>query len=300
MNMPYFSRRVHFVGGTLLQMQRLETGVQEVDELTGDRGAKREQKERARSRKLLSLSLKDFEEKLQKLSRELPAGIERAAALCMLLEVAFSILVRRLDEPEEAEMLLKRWLLLSLDGQRVSNSSGTLTGHVISALLTLASLTIERDGGTTLGRRSLGRLHEQLENFCGNSKPEDLCSDHDLLSPEDTPLSAELLKSLPAAPSLSEALGEVLGTPTPRQQVQAICEAGTKDLEGLPILGLAAGREFQRLVHAGRDPKIGDLDHGSEVCPLCRMRLRLGFLIELRRDRFASCRECGGFLLAKY
>lgn len=292
---------MHRVRTNLLRMQRGETGVQEIDEPTDDKAAEREQKERERSRKQLTVSLREFQERLQQLSTELAPGPHRAAALCMWFEVEFPILLRRLDQVEEAELFAKQWLGRCLFGQTSSNSSDALIGHVLSILLTLAAATLEREGTSPAGQRVLGRLHEQLETFCGNSRPADLCSEFEVLDTENPPVAAELLSSLSSAPSLATALEAILDTPTPRHQLQSILQAGTNGdgaIDDLPILGLPAAQQFRSMVENGRRPTLKELSSSSETCPHCHLKLRIATLLEVRHNRFGTCRHCGGFLLA--
>ncbi len=292
---------MHRIRINLLRMQNRDANVQEVDETSNDKAAEREQKERDKGRKQLTISLQVFQENLQQLAGDIPPGIERASALCMWLEVAFPILLRRLDEADDAELLLKKWLSKCLPAQTYQNSPDALTYHSLSSLLTLAAMAIEREQESPATRRILGRLHEQMEIFCGDSPPDDICSGLDLLDPEDPPLTAELLKSLPAAPTLSQALSAILKTPTPKQQLQSIINAGvngSEDPADFPILGLAAGQQFRKIVGSGRLPVLKQLSASGESCPHCYLRLRLSTQIEIRANRFGTCGNCNGFLLA--
>jgi hypothetical protein len=292
---------MHRIRINLLRMQQGNVGTQDVDESSNDKDSEREQKERDRNRKQLAISLRDFQDNLQELAGSLAPGTERASALCMWLEVAFPILLRRLDEADEVELLLKQWLTKCLPAQTYLNSPDVLTGHVLSSLLTLASMTIERERESPATRRTLGRLHEQMETFCGESQPVELCSDLALLDSEEPPLTAELLRVLPTAPTLSEALVAILETPTPRQQLGSIVDAGANgsdDPSDLPILGLPAGQQFRKLVAAGKVPVLKHLPSSGESCPHCYLKLLHATLIEIRANRFGACGNCNGFLLA--
>jgi hypothetical protein len=219
----------------------------------------------------------------------------------MWLEVAFPILLRRLDEADEVESLIKKWLTKCLPAQTCQNSPDVLIGHVLSSLLTIGAMTIERELDSPSTRRTLGRLHEQLEAFCGTFQPADLCAGLALLDSEDPPLTAELLKSLPTAPTLSEALAAILETPTPRQQLQSIVDAGANgsdDPAELPILDLPAGQQFRRHVGAGRAPSLKHLPSSSPNCPHCHLKLFPAAILEISKNRFGICPNCSGFLLA--
>jgi hypothetical protein len=292
---------MHRIRANLLRMRRNEEGAQELDEITDDKAAEREQKERERTRKHLVVSLSDFQDKLQKLVTELPPGVERCAALCMWLEVAFPLLLKRLDEPDEAESFLKRWLSLAISGQRHSNSTDVLTGHILSSLLVVAATVIERENGSPSAGRALGRLHEQMESFCEVASPGDLCALLGLLIPEEAPLAAGLLKSLPGAPALAETLAALLGTPTPRQQLRAIRDASSSkvlNVAELPILSLPAGQQLRNQCASGRHPEIKDLAPGRENCPHCYLKIPSAALHEIRRDRLGTCRSCNKYVLA--
>jgi hypothetical protein len=219
----------------------------------------------------------------------------------MWLEVAFPILLRRLDEPDEVELLLKKWLTKCLPAQSCQNSPDVLIGHVLSSLLALAAMTIERDRESPATRRTLGRLHEQMETFCGNFQPSVLCSELALLDSDDPPLTAELLKALPTAPTFPEALDAILETPTPKQQLQSMVDVGpngSDDPADLPILGLPAGQQFRKLVGCGKVPVLKQLPNSGESCPHCYLKLLPATLIEIRANRFGACGNCNGFLLA--
>ena len=292
---------MHRIRINLLRMQQGNIGAQDVDESSNDKDSEREQKERDRSRKQLAISLREFQENLQELAGSLAPGTERSSALCMWLEVAFPILLRRLDEADEVELLLKKWLTKCLPVQTYLNSPDVLTGHVLSSLLTLASMTMERERESPATRRTLGRLHEQIEIFCGDSQPVDICSDLALLDSEVPPLTAELLRLLPTAPTLLEALGAILETPTPRQQLGSIVDAGANGSDNpadLPILGLPAGQLFRKLVSTGKVPILKQLPSSGESCPHCYLKLLHATLIEIRANRFGACGNCSGFLLA--
>ncbi|MCW1886718.1 phospholipase D family protein [Luteolibacter flavescens] len=292
---------MHRIRANLLRPRLNEEDVQELDEIADDKAAERQQKERERTRKHLVVSLRDFQDKLQQLVTELPSGDERSAALCMWLEVAFPLLLKRLDEPDEAESFLRRWLSLAISGQRHSNSTDVLSGHILSSLLVVAATVIEREDGSPSAGRALGRLHEQMESFCEDAPPGELCELLGILLPEEAPLTAGLLKSLPGAPALSEALAAVLGTPTPRQQLRAIREASSSDVlkvAELPILSLPAGQQLRNQCASGRHPEIKDLAPGRENCPHCYLKIPSAALHEIRRDRLGICRSCHKYLLA--
>jgi hypothetical protein len=103
------------------------------------------------------------------------------------------------------------------------------------------------------------------------------------------------------APSLSEALDAILETPTPKQQLESIKKAGANgsdDPSVLPILGLPAGQQFRNLVRAGKVPQLKQLPIIGDSCPHCYLKLLSATLIEIRANRFGTCENCQGFLIA--
>lgn len=290
-----FMRRIR---QNLLRLHTKERDAVEVEETGDDRTSMREEQERERSRKQLVNSLSEFQSQLRSLAIRLPAGAERSAALCMWFEVTFPILLRRLNQPEEAEWFLSQWLSQCLGGQRIDNSSDILSRHVLGTLLTLAAAELSR--ALDAGKR-LGRVHEQLEVFCGKARAEEICQDLELLDPVHPPLAAEILKDLPAAPSLSEAFVAVIQTPTTRQQIDLILRsaASGEDLpKDLPILALPAGKDFVAQVEVGRQPKVLSVSMDASSCPHCHLKLRRVTLLEVERDRFGTCQDCSRFLIA--
>lgn len=279
----------------LLRIQNQEEAVEEVDDADDDRASKREEKEREQKRKQLSMSLAEYRERLAELSTKLSAGPARSAALCMWFEATLAILLRRLNEPDEAELFLKQWLNAVLSGQRDHNSSQILSRHVIATLLTLAAAQIQREVDPG---RILGRLHEQLEIFCDGEPIDELCQTLELLDPDHPPFAAELLKALPSAPPLDEALRRIQAALTIRQQLDTLLESSGKfSSDDLPILGLAVGKSFADQVSAGRSPSVKRLSSTSEACPHCHIKLRQVTRIAIERDRFGTCLNCNGFLL---
>jgi hypothetical protein len=282
----------------LLRFHRQESGVEELDETGDDKASKREEKEREIRRKQLTVSLTGFQEKLRSLALMLPPGEDRAAALCMWFEVTLSVLLRRLNQADEAEMFLKQWLSQALTGQRLGNSSDALTGHVLASLLTLASIDLSR---TSEGSRTLGRLHEQIEFFCEGTHPASLCQDLVVLDPLHPPTAAEILERLPSAPALDRALEILLTTATPRQQLAQIVEAHASGLRlpnDLPIFEIPAAREFAAQIESGRNPKFLPVTPSTTACPHCYRTLRRATKTEVEQDRFGICLDCGRFLIA--
>lgn len=271
---------------------------EELEESGDDKAAKREETERHQRRQQLVLSLKGFREKLRSLTESLKPGSERSAAACMWFEVSLAMLLRRLNEPDEAELFMKDWLSLVLSGQRMSNSPDTLTRHVLSALLALGSIELQRTGKPG---RTLARLREQLDAFCEAVPSRELFLELDLLDPSRPPLAGEMLQNLPAAPSLAETLDKMLATATTRQQLDLILGAqasGAVIPADLPVLEVLAGREFLAQVQSGGQPKMRPVSSSSSSCTHCHLKLPLGTIREIDRDRLGTCPNCGRFLIA--
>jgi len=282
----------------LLRLHGQEKGAEELEETGDDVASKREEQERERNRKQLTTSLDDFQSQLRGLANRLPAGSERSAALCMWFEVTLPVLLRRLNQPDEAELFLNRWVAQTLIGQRTSNSSDILSRHVVGSLLTLAAAELTR---TEDPAKRLGRLHEQLEIFCGENPPETICENLELLDLEHPPAAAEILKALPSAPTLAEGLEAITRTPTTRQQIDQMVRAMEEDRElptDLPILTLSAGKDFAAQVEIGRPPKVLPVSASTVSCPHCHLKLRKVTLLEIERDRFGNCRNCYRYLIA--
>lgn len=285
----------------LLQSPGRESQSEDTDESSDDSASKREEKERLRRQGHVQQSLLGFDENMKRLVDATEPGSKRSAALCMWLEVKLPILLRRLSEPDQAKEFLGRWLVCALSGQRRTNSSETLTHHLLSGILTLAAVQLQT--ASPKMAKSLARLHEQLEDFCEDADPRRLCEDLEVIGDSvRTPLSAEILQSLPDAPDLSMTLSSLLGTPTVRSQIQTILSGSADDstgvAEGLPVLALPAGRRLKKLVDAGRTPKTKTLGLSAKSCPHCYMKLRRATYSEINRDRFSFCSDCGNLLLA--
>lgn len=281
----------------LLRLHDHKKGAEELEETGDDRASKREEQERERNRKQLVISLGEFQNQLRGLASRANVGHDRSAALCMWFEVTLPILLRRLNQPDEAELFMIQWVSQAMNGQRVQNSSDILSRHVVGTLLTLAAAELSRSEDPA---KRLGRLHERLEIFCGETPPEEVCEDLELLDPVQPPLAAEILKALSSAPPLAEALDAITRTPTTRQQIdlmiRAMAEGGEWPTD-LPILSLPAGKDFADQVESGRPPKVLPVSVSTVSCPHCHLALK-STISDIERDRFGTCRNCCRFLIA--
>lgn len=273
----------------------------EVDDATNDKSSNREQKERQNRTKALKVSLQDFQQKLREIVVDSPPGALCSNTLCMLFEGVYPVLLKRLKEPDEAEVFLRQWLSLVVPKQTQKNSNEVLIGHTLSAILTIAAAECSRLGSFSNSSKTLGILHETLDYFCAPESPELLCNELGIFNTQAPPLPAQLLTFLPTTPSLHDALAAIQLTPTPLQQINSIIDAteNGKDIpDGLPILKLDAGINMANLIDAGYRPITARLHASKTVCPHCNMRLRQGTAIDIKRDRFGCCGNCSGFLLA--
>ncbi len=292
----YMSRIRH----NLLRMQPQDDGADDVDETGDDETSQREEREREQSRPQINVSLSSFDDKLRSLCRSLPAGSERSAALCMWIEVYLPIVLRRMRDYPKGESFLSQWLSQALAGQRWGNSSEVLSGHVLSAILTMASMHLLR---SPEAKGPLVRLHEQMESFCEGNSTRVLCQELHLFTEQEVPLAAELLKLLPFSPSLSDSLDSLLSTPTVRQQLEVIrtIVASGQDLpENVTILKLPAGRSYADQCLSGRAPETFPLKPEANVCPKCHIKLHLGKVHEIDQNRFGTCDHCNRFLIASF
>lgn len=284
----------------IMTQRRKEILSLEVDEATDEKGAAREQKERERVRKALTVNLNEFQERLGSLSRAAPTGPVRSAALCMWLEVAFSILHRRLGERDGTIGFLNRWYHTVLPSQRLSNSTPALTAHVLSTLLTLAAIEIARDHDASQLRRILGELHEMLWCYCDPLPVDQAAEDSGILDPAHPPLVSDLLDSLPNAPSLKETLRQVTAVRTPRQQLEAVNKGGwPTDLTEFPILSLPVGGEIQRRLARGGF-RIGKLSSSAQSCPVCHQNLLQSTRLKMKSNRVGICDRCSEILVLTF
>jgi uncharacterized protein YbaR (Trm112 family) len=216
----------------------------------------------------------------------------------MWIEVYLPIVLRRMRDYPKGESFLSQWLSQALAGQRWGNSSEVLSGHVLSAILTMASMHLLR---SPQEKGPLVRLHEQMESFCEGNSTRVLCQDLHLFTEQEVPLAAELLKLLPFSPSLSDSLDSLLSTPTVRQQLEVIrtTVASGQDLpENVTILKLPAGRSYADQCLSGRAPETFPLQPEANVCPKCHIKLHLGKVHEIDQNRFGTCDYCNRFLIA--
>ena len=267
-------------------------------ELDNEENSEEEDRQQERKEKGLLAAYEEYQNRMRDLTRSLPYGAKRSAALCMWFEVSLLVLIDRLKKLEAAEPFVRHWLTHAIRGQNTGNSQGALSYQVLASVATLATLEIAR-ADAHQARGALSRLHEQCNRFSQKDTELSAFESYDVFDPENPPLITNLVSLLDTKIELRTAVESMLAIPTTEQQLVKVRTAIESDLpipEDLSLWQTPAGDALKTFAESGIAMPIKPLGERPTSCPHCHIALIRSALLDLEKHRFAQCSNCNKFI----
>lgn len=235
----------------------------------------------------IGTALDAFEERIREIIDTVTQE-SAAQALMIWREVKLAMLLHRMQRPELAPVFLRAWLNVCARKFTSIVPVELLDRYVFGSCAFLAAYetdTVE-----------LPLLHEELQTYCGGEPALDRI---------ESALAGgleELLRQIlpPHAPSLTDAILNVLAAPSLGQQIVAVRnwfqQKGPQPSADLPIFQSQVGRQLALLLGQPASVRCLDRRPDSEACPQCHCRLSYAALSDLTYRRLCQCGNCQRFI----